>query len=143
MKTNLFSSNRHTLNLKNFLPKEAIDYLCSDCERFRIFDPATTLFYFLFQVLDGCSVKSCLIFLSLHRKKLGLKQISMNSAALVKAKKRLCETKLKNLVRFTGLRLESCSALWKFKNRDVYLGCLLYTSPSPRDRTRSRMPSSA
>ena len=23
------------------------------------------------------------------------------------------------------------------------LGCLLYTSPSPRDRTRSRMPSSA
>ena len=27
-----------------------------------------------------------------------------------------------------------------FKN---YIGCLLYTSPSPRDRTRSRMPSSA
>ena len=25
----------------------------------------------------------------------------------------------------------------------VYLTCLLYTSPSPRDRTRSRMPSSA
>ena len=24
-----------------------------------------------------------------------------------------------------------------------YEGCLLYTSPSPRDRTRSRMPSSA
>ena len=24
-----------------------------------------------------------------------------------------------------------------------YLPCLLYTSPSPRDRTRSRMPSSA
>src|SRR5664280_3620976 len=23
----------------------------------------------------------------------------------------------------------------------IYLGCLLYTSPSPRDRTRSRMPS--
>ena len=34
-------------------------------------------------------------------------------------------------------------------NRDAYFGeqdndgCLLYTSPSPRDRTRSRMPSSA
>ena len=27
--------------------------------------------------------------------------------------------------------------------RRVYLGCLLYTSPSPRDRTSSRMPSSA
>ena len=26
---------------------------------------------------------------------------------------------------------------------DKYKGCLLYTSPSPRDRTRSRMPSSA
>ena len=26
---------------------------------------------------------------------------------------------------------------------DSYLTCLLYTSPSPRDRTRSRMPSSA
>ena len=34
------------------------------------------------------------------------------------------------------------------KSSDVYcfdmvLSCLLYTSPSPRDRTRSRMPSSA
>ena len=26
---------------------------------------------------------------------------------------------------------------------DQYLGCLLYTSPSPRDRQKSRMPSSA
>ena len=26
---------------------------------------------------------------------------------------------------------------------EVMPGCLLYTSPSPRDRTRSRMPSSA
>ena len=26
---------------------------------------------------------------------------------------------------------------------DLYRSCLLYTSPSPRDRTRSRMPSSA
>ena len=32
-----------------------------------------------------------------------------------------------------------------FKGMDVAVvgGCLLYTSPSPRDRTRSRMPSSA
>ena len=27
--------------------------------------------------------------------------------------------------------------------KDLYMHCLLYTSPSPRDRTRSRMPSSA
>ena len=26
---------------------------------------------------------------------------------------------------------------------ELFLNCLLYTSPSPRDRTRSRMPSSA
>ena len=26
---------------------------------------------------------------------------------------------------------------------EEHIGCLLYTSPSPRDRTRSRMPSSA
>ena len=28
-------------------------------------------------------------------------------------------------------------------NLDMAIFCLLYTSPSPRDRTRSRMPSSA
>ena len=27
--------------------------------------------------------------------------------------------------------------------KDILSACLLYTSPSPRDRTRSRMPSSA
>ena len=31
-----------------------------------------------------------------------------------------------------------CEGLWVTQK-----GCLLYTSPSPRDRTRSRMPSSA
>ena len=33
--------------------------------------------------------------------------------------------------------------LLKFFDDQVYRTCLLYTSPSPRDRTRSRMPSSA
>ena len=33
-------------------------------------------------------------------------------------------------------------AYWH-KHRVKHRGCLLYTSPSPRDRTRSRMPSSA
>ena len=31
----------------------------------------------------------------------------------------------------------------KWNNHNGYKDCLLYTSPSPRDRTRSRMPSSA
>ena len=30
-----------------------------------------------------------------------------------------------------------------YHNDNVDIACLLYTSPSPRDRTRSRMPSSA
>ena len=33
--------------------------------------------------------------------------------------------------------------LWRREQREWSMGCLLYTSPSPRDRTRSRMPSSA
>ena len=35
---------------------------------------------------------------------------------------------------------------WYYDGQDLKTtcwGCLLYTSPSPRDRTRSRMPSSA
>ena len=32
---------------------------------------------------------------------------------------------------------------WMIGSREEYNFCLLYTSPSPRDRTRSRMPSSA
>ena len=31
----------------------------------------------------------------------------------------------------------------ELKESRQFLSCLLYTSPSPRDRTRSRMPSSA
>ena len=42
---------------------------------------------------------------------------------------------------------EAGKPVFRFKDhrfpKAVYLTCLLYTSPSPRDRTRSRMPSSA
>ena len=31
----------------------------------------------------------------------------------------------------------------RFKTKGDFIGCLLYTSPSPRDMRRSRMPSSA
>ena len=37
----------------------------------------------------------------------------------------------------------SVMALGLLSMRGMMIGCLLYTSPSPRDRTRSRMPSSA
>jgi flagellin len=42
---------------------------------------------------------------------------------------------------FNGIHLFSGSTTVSFTIH--YGGCLLYTSPSPRDRTRSRMPSSA
>ena len=38
---------------------------------------------------------------------------------------------------------ERVSALERFKDLDLVNGCLLYTSPSPRDTALSRMPSSA
>ena len=38
---------------------------------------------------------------------------------------------------------EIVQLLWTENLEGIYDACLLYTSPSPRDRTRSRMPSSA
>ena len=47
-----------------------------------------------------------------------------------------------NNVTLTGATYNSSnSGVFVFDGTDDY--CLLYTSPSPRDRTRSRMPSSA
>ena len=37
---------------------------------------------------------------------------------------------------------EAGEKIWLLEHPPLYT-CLLYTSPSPRDRTRSRMPSSA
>ena len=45
--------------------------------------------------------------------------------------------KVKQLREATGAGFKDCNLAIKES------GCLLYTSPSPRDRTRSRMPSSA
>ena len=41
------------------------------------------------------------------------------------------------------MRMRSTTVRLKIDDRRVLAICLLYTSPSPRDRTRSRMPSSA
>ena len=44
---------------------------------------------------------------------------------------------------------QKCGTEWQkwtyslMQARKIYNGCLLYTSPSPRDRQKSRMPSSA
>ena len=41
------------------------------------------------------------------------------------------------------LRIPKDAKVVRDPTGDKYRACLLYTSPSPRDRTRSRMPSSA
>ena len=47
------------------------------------------------------------------------------------------------LVKHFDVYQEALNAKKERKQSDDYLICLLYTSPSPRDRSLSRMPSSA
>ena len=47
------------------------------------------------------------------------------------------------IVEGTNILLERGWGADRVLNDALVEGCLLYTSPSPRDRTRSRMPSSA
>ena len=53
----------------------------------------------------------------------------------------------KRIKRAFSISKNTSNDLWEWKSSgrgdDWYWNCLLYTSPSPRDRTRSRMPSSA
>ena len=48
-----------------------------------------------------------------------------------------------NVIARPGDAVRSLSRLTRDNHEDAAGRCLLYTSPSPRDRTRSRMPSSA
>ena len=55
---------------------------------------------------------------------------------------RLCWHLENCYIEITGRHL-ALAALVLIERKHEALACLLYTSPSPRDRTRSRMPSSA
>ena len=44
---------------------------------------------------------------------------------------------------FGNSPIECLRFIQSLRDRGIEITCLLYTSPSPRDRTRSRMPSSA
>ena len=55
--------------------------------------------------------------------------------------KQIIDDKIKEL--FISSRVIALVGASKKKEKDSNIVCLLYTSPSPRDRTRSRMPSSA
>ena len=52
-------------------------------------------------------------------------------------------TKYDSIIELTKKDEEIAPKVIDFVRNDMYGDCLLYTSPSPRDRTRSRMPSSA
>ena len=58
--------------------------------------------------------------------------------ATLKAREYARLTRMYTLADDSGLAVEALDG-----RPGVYSSCLLYTSPSPRDRTRSRMPSSA
>ena len=51
-----------------------------------------------------------------------------------------CVDKIKNKYQ---IALDLDTKKFTVLKSDTIISCLLYTSPSPRDRTRSRMPSSA
>ena len=59
------------------------------------------------------------------------------------------ESKIKNedisIIQFSASWCQPCRVLRPILDKlsDEYKDCLLYTSPSPRDMRRSRMPSSA
>ena len=83
---------------------------------------------------------------------LKLTDISLSSKGFVKGKKII--EKLKEIVperSIEELHIPYCAVATNFiKGKEkvftegsLFNACLLYTSPSPRDRTRSRMPSSA
>ena len=55
-------------------------------------------------------------------------------------KKVWINVKVENTMRSVDADIEKIHELWDEEETN---NCLLYTSPSPRDRTRSRMPSSA
>ena len=78
---------------------------------------------------------------------------SVDDYLLIELRDQLTDNTLETLVSIQGSS-DGLDAAWVTTNRDLsaYSGlslyiyvesCLLYTSPSPRDRTRSRMPSSA
>ena len=52
------------------------------------------------------------------------------------------KTSVHGAINMLGLAKRTKARILQASTSEVY-GCLLYTSPSPRDRTRSRMPSSA
>lgn len=110
----------HHKQFKNFIPKRYIDLLTASCQRFRIYDPVTTLFCMIQQSLNQSSYKQIVIDLNILRHRHGQKSISMNTAAFCKAKKRLPIELIKKIAIETGQNIEDQSAQWRWNGREVY-----------------------
>ena len=75
------------------------------------------------------------------RQKVALLEHTPNPERLIAAAAKLCYSPSGIDSIMEGL--EDQKKRQDFLKKLMDMGCLLYTSPSPRDRTRSRMPSSA
>ena len=74
------------------------------------------------------------------KKKKAISSLAQQSVGIrLSSHEKLCAERMKNLIDSIQRLEKKVDSL----SDSVSKGCLLYTSPSPRDRTRSRMPSSA
>ena len=85
---------------------------------------------------EARSISSDLVSESKNYSSLNTKEYERNIEAFDQSKK----IELKNK---SNTWIKKCSNVLSSRTAMELRGCLLYTSPSPRDRTRSRMPSSA
>ena len=73
----------------------------------------------------------------------GLTEKLSNAFKKLRGKGRLSEADVKDAMREIRLALLEADVSYKVVKDFIKKTCLLYTSPSPRDRQKSRMPSSA
>lgn len=112
----LFSQS---LNLKNFIPHKLLDTLVKSCQRFRVFDPVSTLHCFIMQVHNNGSCKEALAAFNAARLKNGLSPVSMNSAAYCKARKKLNNNCLQDIALTTGKSIEEEAKQWRWRGKEV------------------------
>lgn len=107
---------------KKLIPMAFLTALLAESTRFRVFDPATTLYCFIYQVLSRSSCKNVLIHFNSLRHKEKEKLVSMNTSAFTQAIHRLTEDKLKNIAVQIGLENQAkTSKSWLWKGRNVEL----------------------
>ena len=80
--------------------------------------------------------------------KVEIKNLSISANIGITAQERKKKQLLKVTLEFSypvqnSLDLNNINNVKDYSSITKYLNCLLYTSPSPRDRQKSRMPSSA